>query len=329
MRGRFYILKRQIRIVLQLEILCIFSCLSLYAQNPGSNFWFDDARNQYNPAIPDPEYLTHDAHYNHYFESLLSQELLNLTTNSVSYQGLIHYQWFPEYIRDHTFRWNFGGSAFIDKFGPTERLQLGIRTGLNWISPEGDLIAGGITLGYQHHKIDLSGSELLQFGDPRASSTNYQKAPDVGFGLFFSKRIVGFHDLFLGISVPHLYKLDNRETDKEFVVDNAISILAGANIFYTDYGYLEPIVHYRTSGESMFNLRFHFRKSFWLGVGYDSRSLANGEFGIRFRNLQKDSILSKSTLNYWRLGISYRFWNGSINSIIGNRLGLRLAYIWH
>ncbi|NND35408.1 MAG: hypothetical protein HKN76_22665, partial [Saprospiraceae bacterium] len=70
-------------------------------------------------------------------------------------------------------------------------------------------------------------------------------------------------------------------------------------------------------------------ESFWLGAGYDSRQLVNTEFGIRFRNLQEIPPVIKSKLSYWRLGISYRFWNGRLNSVIGNRLSIRLAYIWH
>ncbi|NND31053.1 MAG: hypothetical protein HKN76_00590, partial [Saprospiraceae bacterium] len=227
-----------------LQIGCIFILMSAAAQDLPLNFSFDDLRQELNPASPDPEYLTHDGHYRHYFESLFSQELLNLTNHSASYQGTVQYQWFPDFKKDYTFKWNFGAAAFIDKFGPTEHLLLNIRAGLNWISPGGDMIAAGVRLGYQHQKVDLSGTELLQFGDPVASLAYYQKSPDLGFGLYFNKRVLEYHDVFFGISIPHLYTLDYGETDKGFITKGRSSALAGANIYYADYGYLEPMLHY-------------------------------------------------------------------------------------
>ncbi|MBK8504210.1 MAG: type IX secretion system membrane protein PorP/SprF [Saprospiraceae bacterium] len=307
-----------------------FICVStVWAQDAFTEFSFDELRAFQNPALPDPEYLSHDGYYTKYLEVQFNQELLNLTNGASSYQGMINYQWYPDFGKEYAFKWNFGAGGFIDKFGPTEFLSFSGRAGVQWISPAGDVFGLGLAVGYQHQKIDLSGIELLQFGDPLAGSAYYQKSPDAGLGLFYNKRIFKYHDLFLGMSIPHLFTLETEGLEENWMINKSISFQAGANIYSSEYGYWEPSFYLQTKGRTIFNLRHHFRKSFWLGAGYDTRNLANAEFGMRFRNLTSQPQLVKSQLNYWRLGFSYRFWNGANSSIVGNRLGLRLAYIWN
>ena len=306
----------------------VFSIVNVAAQESFIHFLFDDSRIFQNPAIPDQDYVTHNGYYTGFLETVFSQELIQLSNAQIPFQGLLNFQTYPRRSREASFRWNFGGTAFIDKFGPTEMVFIHGRAAVQWISPVGDILSLGVSAGYQHRKIDLEGTDLLQFGDPLAFLQEIRAAPDLGLGIFFSKRIFNYHDLFVGISQPHLLKLDYENAVEEWTLNDRYSLLLGANIFYSNFGYFEPTIQIETNSHFILNFRHQFKRSFWYGFGYDSRKLSNIEIGLRLRNIQSQPVITKSMENYYRIGLSYRFWSDNLSSTIGNRLGLRLAYVW-
>ncbi len=300
----------------------------LEAQTSAFNYWFDDSKSFLNQAIPDSDYVTHDGFYNLFTEAYYSQESLAGIDGKIPSQAMLSLQWFPNRQRKSDFRWKFGGLIYRDQFGLSKYQFIRMSAGIQWFSSKGDILAAAISAGYQQWNIKLSEQDLLQFGDPLGRGNFQNQAPDLGIGVYFNKRVFAFHDVYLGLSIPQLIIADEANVS-DWKLNKQVSIIGGMNIFFTDYGHLESVIHINSAGDLLINIRNHFRKSFWMGMGYDLRGIANVEFGIRIRNILTHPQVTKSQNNYWRMGIGYRFWPGNIPAEFGNLIGVRMAYIVH
>ncbi|MCB9270339.1 MAG: type IX secretion system membrane protein PorP/SprF [Lewinellaceae bacterium] len=298
-----------------------------FCQFTGVSSQFDGLRSSINPAATDQDYLIYDGFYHRKVEGSFYSGLSAWSGSAVR-QAALQLQFYPASIRFRTFQWFSKFDLFRDQFGATAFQYLQGSAGVQLITGQGNYLAGAFTLGYQQMSIDLGGQQLVQIGDPLQDARYAVGSPQVGMGIFYDHRYQDRHDFFVGVSLPGIFVFDQIISREQQEVSLVLSpaILVGMNYFLSDYAYLEPVlvVHQQQSWTA--NIRFHFRRAFWVGGGV-AANRASAEAGFRFRNLIRDGSLQRSHKNYWRLSMGYRFGTGRFYTVESANVQFRIAYL--
>ncbi|MEM6320078.1 MAG: PorP/SprF family type IX secretion system membrane protein [Bacteroidota bacterium] len=187
-----------------------------------------------------------------------------------------------------------GGYLINDQTGPTGLTGLYGRVGAILAGdPYYGGIALGLNLGLVQYRVDTRDLNLRDAGDIVAAENQMQLFPDVGFGLYYYKRLSsGFLDddfVYAGVSIPQTIGLDT-----EFVDETGNFFLKRMQHFYAQAGlfhFLEDdsFVELAAWGKYIqgapvnisLNLRYQTNAAIWVGVGGSSAGSAHAETGVQ------------------------------------------------
>jgi len=118
-----------------------------------------------------------------------------------------------EYLYDGgTFGLLTGGYLLNDQTGPTGLTGLyGRIGGILAGDPYYGGIALGLSLGVVQYRVDASQLNLRDQGDIVAADNQMQIFPDVGFGLYYYKRLASDDLVYAGVSIPQTIGCTGRD----------------------------------------------------------------------------------------------------------------------
>jgi len=290
--------------------LITFCCIlfigsQLFAQQLPLFSQYQDNYMAINPAMVSRDYLLHEdnlsfgaSHRNQWadFENSPQTQLIR-----------------GEYLYDNgSFGLLSGGYLINDQTGPTGLTGLyGRIGGILAGDPYYGGIALGLSLGVVQYRVDTRELNLRDQDDIVAADNQQQIFPDVGFGLYYYRRLESGDDLiYAGVSIPQTIGLDTEFQDEtgNFFLKRMQHFYAQAGIFHflEDESYLELAGWAKYVQGAPVNISLNFRyqtnSAIWIGVGGSSAGSAHAETGLLIG--EKAGFNSNIRIGY---GFDYNF----------------------
>lgn len=269
-----------------------------------------------NPAALHYDYLANNGFYK--FSIGLSHRSEGFSNLQETPQTqVLRFTWIPS--SGNRFRLLLGGYVLKDQFGPTGFTGAFLRLGaFTYASEEFGVLSVGFNAGITQFRLKASETILLAPNDPLQNQTIQQTYPNLGAGIFYSKRLGGRHDWYIGWAMSQLFDLqlapdaDNPITDFEYKteVNPHYYGLLGAMLYVSDYAFWEPslwvkiLPNQKTHAD--FNLRYQLRQPLWLGVGVSTQQTLHTEFGFHLWDKTRNGNQWKKTRKtFLKIGIGY------------------------
>ncbi len=187
-----------------------------------------------------------------------------------------------------------GGYLLNDQTGPTGLTGLyGRIGGILAGDPYFGGIALALNLGIVQYRVDARQLNLRDEGDIEAMDNQQQIFPDVGFGIYYYKRLSsrGFFDddlVYAGVSIPQSIGLDTEFQDESgsFFLKRMQHFYGQAGIFHflEDESYLELAAWGKyikgAPANVSLNFRYQTNAAIWVGIGGSSAGSAHAETGV-------------------------------------------------
>ena len=187
-----------------------------------------------------------------------------------------------------------GGYLLNDQTGPTGLTGIYGRVGaILGGDPYFGGIAIGLNLGLVQYRVNTSELNLRDPDDIVAADNQMQLFPDVGFGIYYYKKLSGggFLDddyVYAGISIPQTIGLDTEFQDEtgSFFLKRMQHFYAQAGIFHLleDESYIELAGWGKYVQGAPVNISANFRyqtnAAIWVGAGGSSAGSAHFETGV-------------------------------------------------
>lgn len=293
-----------------MQKLITFCCMlflgsQLFAQQLPLFSQYQDNYMAINPAMVSRDYLIHEdnlsfgaSHRNQWadFENSPQTQLIR-----------------GEYLYENgSFGLLTGGYLINDQTGPTGLTGLyGRIGGILAGDPYYGGIALGLSLGVVQYRVDTRELNLRDQDDIVAADNQQQIFPDVGFGLYYYRRLESGDDLvYAGVSIPQTIGLDTEFQDEtgNFFLKRMQHFYAQAGIFHflEDESYLELAGWAKYVQGAPVNVSVNFRyqtnAAIWIGVGGSSAGSAHAETGVLIG--EKAGFNSNIRIGY---GFDYNF----------------------
>ncbi len=293
-----------------------------------------------NPAALSPEFLEDKGFYNLVLNASFRREGgLNTGEVSVPETMILQANWMPRpQNASNTFRFLLGGHFMSDQFDLTHFNGGFIRFGVYTLNtPKLGTVSLGFNVGFNQFSIRSNPEDFIVPSNGIAGiSSSYL---NLGFGLFYSNQINRRHDLYFGFSVPQMRELDLTIRDQEndqFALQfepTQFYGLVGANLYIADYAFLEPSFWIKSVFDNQihvdFNLRYRFRKPFWIGVGVSTQETFHAEVGLHVRDMKKTANRWQKTRRpFLKIGLGYDYSFSSLPSYLQQALELNLGFIF-
>ncbi len=271
-----------------MQKLITFCCIlflgsQLFAQQLPLFSQYQDNYMAINPAMVSRDYLIHEdnlsfgaSHRNQWadFENSPQTQLIR-----------------GEYLYENgSFGLLTGGYLINDQTGPTGLTGLyGRIGGILAGDPYYGGIALGLSLGVVQYRVDTRELNLRDQDDIVAADNQQQLFPDVGFGLYYYRRLESGDDLvYAGVSIPQTIGLDTEFQDEtgNFFLKRMQHFYAQAGIFHflEDESYLELAGWAKYVQGAPVNVSVNFRyqtnAAIWIGVGGSTAGSAHAETGV-------------------------------------------------
>lgn len=183
-----------------------------------------------------------------------------------------------------------GGYLINDQTGPTGLTGLyGRIGGILAGDPYYGGIALGLSLGIVQYRVDTRELNLRDQNDIVAADNQQQLFPDVGFGLYYYRRLESGDDLiYAGVSIPQTIGLDTEFQDEtgNFFLKRMQHFYAQAGMFHflEDESYLELAGWAKYVQGAPVNVSVNFRyqtnSAIWIGIGGSTAGSAHAETGV-------------------------------------------------
>lgn len=183
-----------------------------------------------------------------------------------------------------------GGYLINDQTGPTGLTGLyGRIGGILAGDPYYGGIALGLSLGIVQYRVDTRELNLRDQNDIVAADNQQQIFPDVGFGLYYYRRLESGDDLiYAGVSIPQTIGLDTEFQDEtgNFFLKRMQHFYAQAGMFHflEDESYLELAGWAKYVQGAPVNVSVNFRyqtnSAIWIGIGGSTAGSAHAETGV-------------------------------------------------
>lgn len=226
-----------------------------------------------------------------------------------------------------------GGYLLNDQTGPTGLTGLyGRIGGVLSADPYYGGISIGLTVGAVQYRVKTSELNLRDEGDIEAANNQMQIFPDVGFGIYYYKKLNGGGILdddyvYAGVSIPQTIGLDTEFQDEtgNFFLKRMQHFYAQAGIYHLleDESYLELAAwgKYVTAApiNINLNLRYQTNSAIYVGVGGSSAGSAHFETGV----LLGDNAGFDSTI---RIGYGFDYNFSSFGPAAGTTHEISVSY---
>ena len=138
------------------------------------------------------------------------------------------------------------------------------------------------------YRVDASALNLRDEGDIVAADNQMQIFPDVGFGLYYYRRLASDDLVYAGVSIPQTIGLDTEFQDEtgKFFLKRMQHFYAQAGIFHFLEGesYLELAGWAKYVEGAPININVNFRyqtgSAIYVGIGGSSAGGAHAETGV-------------------------------------------------
>lgn len=222
------------------------------------------------------------------------------TPNTQTLQGL--------YIFDDAREVGFllGGYLIRDETGPTSFTgAYGRLGGIIGDDPHFESFSLALNFGMVQYRIQTEEVILLESDLAVGTCECTQFYPDVGFGLFYQKRINN-DNIYAGFSVPQIFGIGvSFSHDGDNIVTQRIQhfyFLAGMYKYIADNNFIEPSIWVKYAPYAPinvdFNLKIQLQEHFWIGGGGSLHGTVHLEAGFLLKDFNQ---------SYNNLRIGYGF----------------------
>jgi len=183
-----------------------------------------------------------------------------------------------------------GGYLLNDQTGPTGLTGLyGRIGGVLAGDPYYGGISLGLSLGIVQYRVNASELNLRDEGDIVADGNQTQIFPDVGFGLYYYRRLASDDLVYAGVSIPQTIGLDTEFQDEtgKFFLRRMQHFYAQAGIFHfldSDISYLELAGWAKYVEGAPINVNVNFRyqtgSAIYVGIGGSTAGSVHAETGV-------------------------------------------------
>lgn len=290
-----------------------------------------------NPAALSTDFIANDGYYNLSLGLSYRREVFGTVKEAPNTQTL-RGVWTPK--SPGRFSLLLGGYFAKDSFGPTSFTGSFIRIGSFAYSSETfGFLSGAIGLGWVQFRLKASETSGLSPFDPLLAQDQGRSYLNLGWGLFYSKRLARRHDLYMGLSMPQAFDLNLSEKERGVGYKTEIKPhyygLLGAKIYDGDYSFWEPsfwvkslpLDRYKTHLD--FNVRRQFRQSLWLGAGVSTQKVFHFEFGVHFWDrISQNNRLVKSRKTFLKIGVGYDYGFDVLPGVVDQAFEINLVLLF-